>query len=331
MAEGSNDVPREKPPHEIQVFMEQLSNEMASEYTRIRSNAVRDPGTAGDEGEENWKTLLESWLPPTLPIVTKGQIIGIDGALSPQVDLLVLSPSYPKKMLNKKKYLAGGVLAAFECKLTLKKAHIVKAAETCRRLQEMAEAVYRPQTARSELMSPIAFGVLAHSHNWADETAVSNIDEALMVELYKDELPRRSMDLLCVSNLACWQSFRLIRPPIHLINPELRELVAQSQPSDGAVSVQYNRWMPWEGNETPPNPLYVLINSLLRRLAWEVREARGLAAYWNVAGVPGGGSAGAIAARQWPLSALADDVRRQVQGGRITSGIPWDDWMMAYY
>jgi hypothetical protein len=35
---------------------------MAEEYDRIQKRATEDPGTAGDQGEENWATLLRNWL-----------------------------------------------------------------------------------------------------------------------------------------------------------------------------------------------------------------------------------------------------------------------------
>lgn len=40
--------------HDLHDFMRQISVEMASEYQRIRRRSVEDPGTAGDQGEENW-------------------------------------------------------------------------------------------------------------------------------------------------------------------------------------------------------------------------------------------------------------------------------------
>ena len=45
-------------PHDLHKFMSQVTDEMASEYQRIHARAEEDPGTAGDEGEENWATLL---------------------------------------------------------------------------------------------------------------------------------------------------------------------------------------------------------------------------------------------------------------------------------
>jgi len=49
---------------------------MEDDYTRILENVKDDPGTAGNQGEENWKELFENWLPPIFQIVTKGRILG---------------------------------------------------------------------------------------------------------------------------------------------------------------------------------------------------------------------------------------------------------------
>lgn len=82
--------------HDLQDFMRQLSVEMSAEYERIQKRATEDPGTAGDQGEENWAELLRGWLPRTYEVVTKGRIISQEGVTSPQIDVLVLKGSYPK-------------------------------------------------------------------------------------------------------------------------------------------------------------------------------------------------------------------------------------------
>lgn len=68
---------------------------MATEYARIQKRASEDPGTAGDQGEENWAELLRGWLPRTYEVVTKGRIISQDGHTSPQVDVLVSKECLP--------------------------------------------------------------------------------------------------------------------------------------------------------------------------------------------------------------------------------------------
>jgi hypothetical protein len=105
--------------HELKTFLAQDVEEMASEYARIRSRSREDPGTAGDEGEEAWAGVLREWLPDNYKVRVKGRILGSNGVASPQVDIVVLRPGYPRRLLDKKLYLAGGVAAAFECKNTL--------------------------------------------------------------------------------------------------------------------------------------------------------------------------------------------------------------------
>jgi hypothetical protein len=49
-------------------FMIAVTRDMSDEYERIQKRACEDPGTAGDQGEENWATLFRDWLPPSYPI-----------------------------------------------------------------------------------------------------------------------------------------------------------------------------------------------------------------------------------------------------------------------
>jgi hypothetical protein len=110
--------------HDIHEFLKFAQYELEFEYKRISERATEDPGTAGDQGEENWATLLRNWLPSYFYVVTKGRILTRNNYASPQVDVLVLHPSYPRILLGKKYYLAEGVAAAFECKTTLKANHV---------------------------------------------------------------------------------------------------------------------------------------------------------------------------------------------------------------
>ena len=110
--------------HDIRLFMSQMTHEISSEYARLQARAGEDPGTAGSQGEETWAQLLRRWVPSGYHVVTGGRVIDTDGNTSPQVDVLILHPSYPPGLLEIKHYLASAVIAAFECKLTLTRAHI---------------------------------------------------------------------------------------------------------------------------------------------------------------------------------------------------------------
>lgn len=140
------------------MFLQQDAREMQSEYDRIRSVSVEDAGTAGDEGEETWANLLREWLPESYQVVTKGRLLAADGRRGPQVDLLVLRPGYPKRLINKKLYLVGGVAAAFECKNTLKTEHLRRAFEQALEIDGLSSP--RGGTPFAELVPEVLFGVL---------------------------------------------------------------------------------------------------------------------------------------------------------------------------
>jgi hypothetical protein len=125
--------------HEFYTFMDSVKQEMASEYERISRMSSDDPGTAGDQAEENWAALLRDWLPANYPVVTKGRLVNTKGETSPQVDVLVLSPAYPRRLLDKKLYFAGGVTAAFECKLTLRKRDFARVFSNAARIKKILQ------------------------------------------------------------------------------------------------------------------------------------------------------------------------------------------------
>jgi predicted metal-dependent hydrolase len=91
--------------HDIHDFVKSSQRWIEEEYTRIQKRATEDPGTAGDQGEENWAELLRGWLPSYFQIVTKGRILTESGYASPQVDVIVLMPSYPQILKGKKVYM----------------------------------------------------------------------------------------------------------------------------------------------------------------------------------------------------------------------------------
>lgn len=189
---------------DLQDFCNSTAREIAEEYQRISRSAREDPGTSGDEGEENWRQLLTDWLPGHYHVVTKGRIIRTDGSTTPQMDVLVLSPSYPKKFVSKKKYFAGGVVAAFECKNTLRPAFIAKAMKTAKEVKKSQSDL--PTNLFDENHSPIIYGLLAHSHSWkrARAEARENVSRAIMAAQESIDHPRNVLDVVCVADLGCW-------------------------------------------------------------------------------------------------------------------------------
>jgi hypothetical protein len=61
--------------HDLYDFMRQISAEVSLEYDRIQKRATEDPGTAGDQGEENWAEILRDWLPRTFEVADGTSLI----------------------------------------------------------------------------------------------------------------------------------------------------------------------------------------------------------------------------------------------------------------
>ncbi len=320
----------ESKPHALHEFMHQVSDEIAAEYERIQRRAKEDPGTAGDEGEENWRELLEDWLPSTFTVVTKGRIIGADGRTSPQVDVLVLKGSYPPKLLNKKLYLAAGVAAAFECKTTLKASHIAAAVETGVKIKDLYRV--REGTPYRELHAPIVYGLLTHSHSWksANSTPEQNITESLWIADYQHVVhPRYCLDLICVADLGSWMSkiLTFIGPkqiPYQAI-PTASDLYG---PDGSAQSIFMKYIVDKQGQSKESSSIGSMLSHLVCRLAWEDPTLRDLAEYYVQASLGGSGSGGG---RKWPSSIYSQGVRPRVEAGILSNGTRWDEWGLFFH
>jgi hypothetical protein len=300
---------------------------MEAEYHRIERRATEDSGTAGDEGEENWRKLFVEWLPPAYQVVTKGRILGHEGETSPQVDVLVLKPTYPKALLNKKKYLAAGVAAAFECKLTLKAEHIRDAIATAAKIRRLVPA--RVSSAYQELFSPITYGLLAHSHSWRG--AQSDPVRAIKSQLYAWQQngavhPRELIDVICVSDLGTFPVVKAISNRGRMNAPVLSTGYLEMIPAH--VRAKYERYT--DGNfiecqeEKLHRPIGSLLCCLLARLGWENRDLRDLAEYFDLANLPG---SGAGQHKEWPVTALSSDLRDLLQSRPTSqSNYPWGEW-----
>src|SRR6185369_14151226 len=149
--------------HDLWRFWEEANRRISVQYQRVQHRVSGQPNTTGEQGESDWGTILRDWLPSGYEIVTRGRLIYNDGETSPEVDLLVLRPGYPKAMLDYKYYLADSVPAAFECKRTLQSSHIDDAVHDASCIQSKL----RPRfgNPRRELFRPTIGGLLAHTHS----------------------------------------------------------------------------------------------------------------------------------------------------------------------
>ena len=314
--------------HDLHDFMRQLGQEMAAEYNRIQKRALEDPGTAGDQGEENWAELLRGWLPRTYEVVTKGRIISADGRTSPQIDVLVLKDVYPENLLNKKLYLAAGVAAAFECKITLRASHIEDAVKNCVAIKNLYPV--REGTPYKELHAPIVYGLLAHSHSWKHRN--STPERNVLQKLRQSDMcfvshPRLGLDMLCVADLESWI---LSKMTFFRANPGNESVMPKQCRPDGRADSGYLEHTPFLVNQKERfTPIGTLIAKLTEMLAWEEPTLRDIVDYYRATKI---GGSGAARLRPWPISIYSESVQQQIKGGRrlIPLVESWDEWKSSF-
>jgi hypothetical protein len=277
--------------HDLIQLIQQSTAEMAAEYRRIRARSQEDPGTAGDQGERNWADLLRNWLPKSFHVVTRGRIIFSNGETSGQVDVLVLSPIYPNGLLNNNLYLAAGVLAAFECKNTLRREHIRRAVRASATLGRLS------RTDRS-VKHHIVYGLLAHSHVIASRRRPpQEVISAALTEADQTELndPRDCLDFICVADLGTWSLMRMVVVPTR---PD----------SAAAVDTVYMAQMTFEQPvpELVTEPLGRFLTALFRRFGPINPAIAAIATYFQDVGLFGMGG-GAV--RHWELTEAIEDLK----------------------
>lgn len=308
-----------RPTHDFLDFINQASTRMQQEYNRIQKRAREDPGTAGDQGEENWKALISQWVPANYHVVTKGRLLNHAGEASPQVDVLVLHPSYPVGLLDVKLYMVDCVAAAFECKITLRPEHIKKSVENAKIIRRLLRQ--RRGTPYRELWSPLIYGLLAHSHCWKGEnsTPEANIERLLHgAEREVVEHPREMLDVICISDLCAWYASKT--PFLKIAGPDVCSYHIRNRHTTITTAPETEK-----GDLASSHPIVVLIRTLMRRLAYEDPSLRGLSHYlqWANLGVDSGGGDG----RGWnSRSVYSSEVLSELRRQNNEALIPWDEW-----
>jgi hypothetical protein len=303
--------------HEYIEFMKSVKDTMASEYKRIHRRVSEDPGTAGDQAEENWAEFLRNWLPANYPIVTKGRILNSEGITSPQVDVLALRPSYPLHLRDKKHYFAGGVIAAFECKLTLERKHLKKVFENSVKIKKMLPS--REGTPYDELFQLPIFGLLAHSSKFKKD-----ISDVLHYHTFQCcQHPRELPDLFCIADTVIYGCSKTVN-----IGPysstDGRDLF-EGLDKDGGIITDYTCYREDSKYTYEGDVLGKLIHYLTERMAYEDPSLRQFADYlsdvrpW----------AGYGMMTQWKKSNLSKQViRRLIREGYQEER--WSSWQEAF-
>lgn len=311
--------------HEFSHFMEDLHQRLESDHAVAQRLAREDPGTAGDQAEETWAELLRNWLPSRYPVVTKGRALNELGNTSPQLDILVLDPDYPHGLRTKKLYFSGGILAAFECKLTVRRKAIVDFFRHSRNFKSLYEI--KRGTPYHELVHGPYFGLLAHSHSWkrGPSDAATRVFDAIESCLEEFDHPRLLPDAICVADVAAFVADIQVYIGERL-GGDAVDLFDETDGKGGVATAYYRFGDCQENRYSRGEVLAAFLTHVWYRLAFEDSGLRWLADH--LLQIPTV-STGLGFPYPWPSRVLSDEVINQL----LTSGFEnhrWSAWSGTY-
>ncbi|BBZ43359.1 hypothetical protein MPRM_06400 [Mycobacterium parmense] len=246
-----------------------VADAVAAEYELTRRNLVGRARAQqrGHHYEALFRRLLQGWLPPQYEVGTRKYLL-LERAVnrksySCETDLVIFHPSYPRELRERSEVLLSGVVAAFSVKSELSRGKLRDAITEARVVREGFER--KVGTEIGELISPLIYGVLAHTHKLPGDEPRAAVTDALLAETQKDEPPRGQLDLVCVADLDCW--YRTVNIAQNPIRP------GPSAPSEG--DSYYDFWH--SAHQTPdttgaaplqnPHPIATLVIQLWAKLA----------------------------------------------------------------
>ena len=155
--------------------------------------------------------------------------------------------------------MAGGVAAAFECKVTLRAADVERAIATAIEISRLSRP--RKGSPYKELHNPLVYGLLAHSHVWKNEDSLPMLNIAGRLQTWHNagvNHPREMLDLVCVNDLATFILYK------HPYIPD----VANTSFSRGPVCTGYSQYQSFERwPERRKNTVAPSIGRFSRRLS----------------------------------------------------------------
>jgi len=290
-----------------------VEKEIGDEYRRLHAKASDDPQWAGHGGESTWVRILKNWLPEAYTVVTRRYILLETGGRSPEIDIVVLRPSYPAPLRERAEILAGGVAAAFSVRLTIDAAGIRDGFERAVTLRRGLHL--RGGSPKDQILAPFPVGVLAHSHIWMSENANWNVYILLnKLDLELANHPCESLDYLCIADLGLWSTSRVpyCLPDSVMAKTDLHRVEGLALSSVGELSADEMTF-----------PVASLITHLLARMSYTDPSLQPWADNLREMGMLGGLGG---QARQWSLNAVynetaCDELRRIAALGEPN---PWN-------
>jgi hypothetical protein len=181
-------------------LLEEQESSISSQRRHLRNFSKLNPSSVGSRGEEVWIKFFELFLPDGYTVVQTAHLIDRDNAGSPQIDILILKPGYPKIMINEGYYPLESVLAGFECKLSLTLADVRSTVEKAKRIKQMFQ--HEHGSIESELATPFVYGLVAlgDSISVGEKCLLDKVHDLIVDESEDFEDPTHLLDLLIVPN-----------------------------------------------------------------------------------------------------------------------------------
>lgn len=130
------------------------------------------PGNRGDSSELNWRNMLADYLPERYR-VSQAFVVDVNGTVSDQIDLVIHDRHFSPLLFNvgEAMYIPSeSVLAVFEIKQTISKAHIDYAGKKIASVRQLHRTSSPFTTATGQSMTnkprPILGGLLALDSDW---------------------------------------------------------------------------------------------------------------------------------------------------------------------
>ena len=215
-------------------------------------------------------------------------------------------------MLNCKEYLSGGVVAAFECKTTLRRKHIEEFVEHSRKIEKLA--FNENGTPRKDLQSKIYYGLLAHSHEGKKENSnPKEIIEKAIWEYNKKYIthPREIPDIICVADLGVWKSQKMIVPNYDNVKGLKGNFVMSG-------------YVASDNKEEFFTPVGVCVFDLLQNIEWRYSSVRDIVTYMRKLNIFGNARG---YARPWEWAILSEETRKNIY--KLKNGGFLDEWSMV--
>lgn len=185
-------------------YDEGSQRQLREERNKFKATSHSNPDSAGERTEDIFAELVRKLIPDEFRVVTRARIEFDDPRDSPQLDLVILKPGGEKRLNDLKSYPISSVLAAFECKLTLRKRDLEKAAATANAIKgNYADGMASRQGSTHELGScrPY-FGVLALGWEKGDDLSLVTQLTEVLLESFLDCPIGRQVDCVLVPELS---------------------------------------------------------------------------------------------------------------------------------